>query len=225
MYFYFCVCYTIYFLVVLHLGILFLFISCECVIPQLHHCYICVCINIFVNVIFMVTEICLCTSYKPLLGCAKSWESCCAYFLCMIFYSIVVILVDLNSQEWINILLFELVVTWIEANIFVPSGSISHIFISIIKLFCCFLLLGQLLTWNLQHSKTHIPIDIFRKEHLWYFTDILHWWRCFMLIDCKEVTNFNQFWILVQNSGWYLPHSLCWRCVCCEITIIWFHQW
>ena len=57
------------------------YLSWAYVITPLHICYICVCINMFVNVIYMVTVICLCTSYNPLLGCATSWESCHAYFL------------------------------------------------------------------------------------------------------------------------------------------------
>ena len=60
----------------------------------------------FVNVISMVTTICLCTSYVPLLGCATSWESWHAYFLYIICYPIVVILVELHSQNCINISLF-----------------------------------------------------------------------------------------------------------------------
>ena len=46
--------------------------------PPLRHCCICVFINRFVNVIFIVTEICLCTSYNLILGCATSWASCYA---------------------------------------------------------------------------------------------------------------------------------------------------
>ena len=123
-----------------------LYLSCVYVSPPLRHCYICVCINIFVNVISMVTAIFLCTSYNWLLSCTTSWASCHAYFLYIISYSIVVVLVDLNSQKWIDISLFELLITCMEAHIFVPSLSIYHIFISIIKFLCCFLLLGQLFT-------------------------------------------------------------------------------
>ena len=81
----------------------------------------------------MFTEIGWCTSYDLLLGCNKSWESCHAYFLYIICYTIVAILADLHSKKWINISLFELVVTCIETHIFVPSFSIYHVFISIIK--------------------------------------------------------------------------------------------
>ena len=52
----------------------------------------------FVNDIYMVTEICLCTLYGMLPGCAKYWESYHAYFLDMICFSIFAILVDLHSQ-------------------------------------------------------------------------------------------------------------------------------
>ena len=114
--------YCIYFTLVI-----FLSLSCEWVIIALHHCYICVCINIFVNVISMLTEIFWCTSYDLLLGCDTSWESGHVYVLCIICYTIVVILVEFHSQKCINISLFELVVTSIETHIFVPSFSISHI--------------------------------------------------------------------------------------------------
>ena len=81
----------------------------------------------------MVTAIFFCTFYRLQLGCATSWELCHTYILYNICYSIVVVLVVLHLQKWINILLFELIVTCIETHIFVPCFSISHIFISIIK--------------------------------------------------------------------------------------------
>ena len=65
-----------------------LYISCAWFIPSLHHCYICVCINMFVGVIFMFTEICLCTSYNLILGCATYCESNHAYFLYIICYAV-----------------------------------------------------------------------------------------------------------------------------------------
>ena len=83
-----------------------LYLSGAYVIPPLCHCYICVFINIFVNVISMVNAICLFTSYNMLLGIATSWALCHTYFLYIIIYSIVVILVDLHSQKWTNTLLF-----------------------------------------------------------------------------------------------------------------------
>ena len=39
----------------------------------LRHCYVCVCINMFVGVIYIVAAICLCTSYDMLHSCATSW--------------------------------------------------------------------------------------------------------------------------------------------------------
>ena len=68
-------------------------------IPPLRHGYICVCINMFVNVILMITVISLCTLYNLILGCATFWASCHAYFLYIIGYSIVIILVELYSQK------------------------------------------------------------------------------------------------------------------------------
>ena len=75
-----------------------LYLSWEWFIPPLRHCYIYVCINMFVNVIYMVNVIFLCTSYNLILGCATSWEFCHAYFLYIICYTIFAILVELNSQ-------------------------------------------------------------------------------------------------------------------------------
>ena len=46
-----------------------------------------------------------------------------------------------------------------------------------------------------------------------------------MLIDCGEDTNFHQCQILLQQPGWYLPHTLCWRCVCCAITLLGLYLW
>ena len=110
--------------------------------PLLHLCLY----DFFVNFISMVTAICLCTSYYLLHGCTTYRESCHEFLLFIVCYAIFAILVELNSQYWINIYLFGLVSTCIEENIFVPSCSISHLFISIIKFFCCFLLLGKLFT-------------------------------------------------------------------------------
>ena len=138
-----------------------LYLSSAYVSPPLRHCYIFVCINLVVNVISMVTAICLCTSYNMLLGCATSWALCHARFLYIIGYSVVVILVDLNSQKWIDILLFELVVTCMEAHIFVNSFSISYIFIYIIKFFYCFLILGKLFNWNIQPYTTLIQHQLY----------------------------------------------------------------
>ena len=53
----------------------------------------------------------------------------------MICYAIVAILIDMNSQKWINTSLFELVITCIEAYIFITSFSIYHVFISIIMFY------------------------------------------------------------------------------------------
>ena len=77
-----------------------------------------------------------------------------------------VIFVDLHSQKWINISLFELVVTCIEILIFLPCFSISHIFISIIKNFCYLsLLLGHIFTSDIIHPKTCIQYAIYDRVH------------------------------------------------------------
>ena len=51
----------------------FLYIPCAWVVTLLRHCYICVCINLVVNVISMVNDIFLCNSYDMLLGCDTFW--------------------------------------------------------------------------------------------------------------------------------------------------------
>ena len=130
------------------------------------------------NFIPIVTAICLCTSYDPLLGCATSWGSFRAYFLYITFYCLVVILIYLYSQRCINISLFESVVTYIETHICVPSFLISHIFISVIKFFCFFsLLLGQPFTLNILHPKTciqHNIYTIFEKTFRFSFFVLIH---------------------------------------------------
>ena len=59
------------------------YLSCAWVIPPLYHSYICVYINI-----------CFCTPYFLLLGCATSCKLRHAYLLYIICYTIVVVLVD-----------------------------------------------------------------------------------------------------------------------------------
>ena len=126
--------------------VFFLYLSCALFIPPLHHSYICVCINFSINLLYIFTVIYLCTSCDLLLVCIPYWGSCHAYFLYILCCSVISILDDLNSQKWINISLFELVFTCIESHILVTGFSISHVFISIIKFFCCFLLSVQLFT-------------------------------------------------------------------------------
>ena len=84
----------------------------------------------------------------------------------MIYYDVFTILSNLHSQKWIKISLFVSSVTCIETHIFVPSFSISHVFISIIKLLCCLLLIGKLLTLIIQHynkCNQHHLYTIFEK--------------------------------------------------------------
>ena len=77
---------------------LVLYLTCAWVVPPLCNCHICICINLFVNVILIVTAIFLCNSYDLILGCATYRESCHAYFLYIICCSIVAILIDLHSK-------------------------------------------------------------------------------------------------------------------------------
>ena len=134
----------------------------------LHHCVIVT--TMFVLICLWILYLCFLRyvfvfyRYNPwlwsILG-ILSWIFPVYYLLCHIS-----ILVDLHSQKWIIIWLFELVVIWIETHILVPDISISHIFLSKIKVFCCFLLLGQLFTLNIQHYEKfiqHHPYTIFEQ--------------------------------------------------------------
>ena len=78
-----------------------------------------------------------------LLGPNPSREACHSYFPYIIFYAIFAILIDPQSQKWINISLFELDFTCIESPIFVPSFSIPHVIIYIIIFFLLFLALSK----------------------------------------------------------------------------------
>ena len=69
LYVFLCLCMLYNIIVVYTSSLYFVFyISCAWVVPPLCHCYICVCINLVVNVVSMVTAICLCDSYDLLLG-------------------------------------------------------------------------------------------------------------------------------------------------------------
>ena len=63
-------------------------------------------------------------------------------------------------------------------------------------------------------------VDIVNHEHLLCLTYIFYWWRHCMLIYCQEDTNFHQYWLLIHQPGWYLPHTLCWNCVCYTRTLL-----
>ena len=79
--------------------------------------------------------------------------------------------------------------------------------------------------WCRLHLYFSGHVDIVHQENFWYLTDIFHWWRRCMLIDYREGTNFHQLLILLQQIGWYLPHTLRWSFICCVRTLLWFHHW
>ena len=190
---------------ILHLGNFFLYLSYVWVILPLYFRYIHNCINMFVNVIYMFLVICWCTSYYLLLVVTPSWESCHAYFLYIIFYSVVAILVDLFSQKRINIPLFELVVTCIETHILVTNFSISHKFPSVIICFFCFLLLGHIFPLNIQQSKICI------QHNLYTIFDKMSIVSCCVFshtrIQCMTLTTREFFYLPSVNSRgciyWY----------------------
>ena len=77
-----------------------------------------------------------------------------------------VILVGLHSQKWINILLFELVATFIETHIFVTSFLISHIFIFVIKFFLLFLTtIREAFNLNILHPTICIHHNISMRKY------------------------------------------------------------
>ena len=125
------------------------------------NCYICMCINMFVNVISMFPDICWCNSYNILLAWTTYWEAFNSYFLYILFNATIKIFIILHSQKWINIYLFEWFITCIEAHIFAPSLLIYHVFISIVKFFYCILLIGQIKKLMLKHSNTCIQHHIY----------------------------------------------------------------
>ena len=144
---------------ILHLGILF-YISP--VHTLLHYC-------IMVTSVFLF--ICLWMLYLWLLRYFCVIHTICSLVAlhlghCFTHISCIELVIPFSSSSltWIHksglTTFFELVVTCIKTNIFVPTFSISYIFISIIRFFCCFLLLGHLFTWNIQHYTTLIQHNI-----------------------------------------------------------------
>ena len=92
----------------------------------------------------------------------------------MICYVILAILTDLYSQNCVDIYLFELSITCIETHILVPNFSIFHIFLSIIRFFCCFFILGKLFNLNIQHYKTCI------QHHIYNILEKIFSFSCFI---------------------------------------------
>ena len=173
-------------MVVLNLGYFPLYISYVWVILPLYCSQISICINIFVNAIYIFTVVSWFTSYNILLGCNLYWEYFHSYFPYIICYSIVAILVDLYQKKKINLPLFGLVITWIETHFFVPIFSIPHVFISINIIFCCFLPLQKLFTLNIQHSNE------FTQHHLYTIFEQIFSFSCFVFshtqIQCAALT-------------------------------------
>ena len=102
--------YTIYFFFLLHLVNFVLHLLCVRVVLPLYCLYICVFMDMFVNVMSVFTEICLHTLYHIILGCNPYWDNCNLYFLYMIHSATVTILIDLHLLWFINTSLFEFAV-------------------------------------------------------------------------------------------------------------------
>ena len=144
-----------------------LYLSCDLFIILLHCRCIYVCINTFVNIIFMFIAIYLRILYDLLLGCTTSWKYCRIYFLYMI-YSTIVSPYQLAFIHYIWLApifkFYHLVIASIETHWFVPNSSIYHIFCSPL-FFCCLIILGKLYTFNIQHSKTY------NQHHIYFVFD------------------------------------------------------
>ena len=151
---------------IIHLGILF-YISP--VHMLFHHCvsftYVFVLICLWMLYLWLLRYFSvlhkICSLVELHIGNRVMHISCELFFIPLLSFSLTCI-----QKNHIKTLLFELVVTYIKTHIFVPNLSISHIFISILKFFYCFLILGQLFTWNIQPCTTliqHQPYTIFEK--------------------------------------------------------------
>ena len=95
----------------------------------------------FVNIICMFTEICLCTLHDLLLDITTYWGILLRIFIDLLFHCFYPhwtssTIVDSKTLFWI----YHLVVTCIETYILVPNLSIYHIFISILKSYLHYLL-------------------------------------------------------------------------------------
>ena len=119
----------------------------------------------------MFNEICLCTLHYLLLGSNSSWVSLSCIFTDLLCHCYHNFWTSFTIWDWhLFLIIYHLVVTCIERHIFVPNLSMSCIFISILKFFCCFLILCNWSTFNIQHSKTfknHI-YTIFEKIYSFY---------------------------------------------------------
>ena len=133
------------------------------------------------NIIAMFTAICLFNLHYLLLG---SLLHIFSGLLLHFFHPHLPIstIVDWHLFVWIQ----HSVVTCIETHIFVSNFSIYHIYISILKVFCCFSLLWNLLAFHLKHSKK------FSQHHIYtIFEKIL--FSCFFFghtrRQCVTLTN------------------------------------
>ena len=129
----------------------------------------------FVNIISMFTAILLCTLHNILIGSTKSWVICLRIFPVLFF--------NFCHPRWpgltivdchIFVCIYHLGVTCIETHIFVPNFSISHIFISILIFFCCFLILGDIFTFHLQYFKK------FNQHNIYAILEKISCFSCFI---------------------------------------------
>ena len=137
-----------------------------------------------------------CTWYDLILASNPYWELFHKYVLYITCYAIFTNIIDLHSQNFINISLFELVFTRTKTHIFVLGFSIAYVFLSIIKYLCCLFLLGKICTLNIQHCNTwnqHRVYTIFEKNT--HFS-------CFIVGHMRL-----QHATLITRKGVYLPSS------------------
>ena len=139
-------------MVVINIGSFVLYLSCEWVIIPPCCCYIWVWINMFVNIISMFTTIFLCTLHDLIISSTPYWGNLLLKCTDLLFHCCHPNWLTYKIDYWnLFFWIYHLFVTCIEKNMLVPNFSIYHIFISILKFFCCFVLLMDLWTFNFKH--------------------------------------------------------------------------
>ena len=68
-------------------------------------------------------------------------------------------------------------------------------------------------------------VDIFHQEYLWCLIDNFHWLKCCKLAGFWEGTIFSQYFLHMQQPGWYLLISLCWYWFYWDRTLLGTYLW
>ena len=130
-------------------------------------------------------------------------------------------------MKWhIFIWIYHLIVTWIVTHTFVPSFSIFQTFSSHLKLVCCFLLLGKLVPFFLQQSKTYIQHHLYTIfEKIFSFNDFIlsHTWLQYLILTTRvgififQLSGQQYVCIVIGSRNWSLKApSLSYRSLTCR---------